>query len=637
MADYQFSMDPKSRLASNVIPQYNENVFGDPTNRLMIGYISSITDGDILESRYSVKIPELELTIRAGVMYPLGSVSPNGGGIKPFAPEVGTPVFIFCFQESRQGVILGTLNLPGFSYGEAIVQNREAPEVDQYPMWRPAFSNNLIDLGIDSSLRITPQELRRVNNYYDPLVHAGIYVPGSIEAQSPTGINYSFISKAKIEYSPFIVSKAQGILKDYQEMAFESVQLQSEGVKQEAEHLVRRTNEFQDGEIIPSQILERVATLLRTFPNNDGINQFFDTVLRAIDIATKIAQVGDQFVQWVSQDINFILEDLLDTFGRIDLDLDLGLVNIDLDISLTSIDLNLDFRIGTGSTTVDNVVNAVLSTAINTVLDNLLKNVKLGELLGLDLSGLLGGNSVDTSQTYVHNVFTPVLRLNNTPRSGPGNITQLLNGITGLIRLDDSNYAAPPLYFKANSVYNSDLDKLGKYLVLITSEPTLFNLPSLLEQLYLFQAEQDIIGSLLFACHLPEDRLRTLFLYSYYCQSSTKVKDLANVFYSPNRVSKLITRYNVLSPEGYNNLPNLLGATPIYDPLDLDLNLFKDTLISPNTATALDYLISGNYAEFINIVSIIYSKIDLRFKLDKYTKLKKLVNKAFPGITIGYE
>lgn len=636
MADYQFGFDHTQKQPTVASKGYNQNTYGAYQNKIMIGYITSVTDQDILDSRFTVKLEGIQSEIRATVMYPIGYTHSNGIGIKPFAPEVGTPVCIQCFEESRQAVILGTLNLPGLAYGSSIVDGREVPEPDEFPMWRPPYTNNLMDLGIDSSVVITPVKWRTKSDYYETRVPTGIYLPGNIEVQGTTGINYTLATSTDIRYAPNTIIKTQGVLKDYSEKALESLKRQQEEAETLEDKFIKRAFSFLDGKIYPDVELEGVSTLAAKYLKQSSIGSFLAELDRYVGVALKIVNIAEQFIAWANQDISFILEDLLQTFGQFDLDL--GLVNIDLSLSLTSIDLNLDFRIGTGIPQLDSVINTVLSTTINTLLDNLLKEVKIGELLGLDLSGLLGTNTINTNQTYIQNTYTPALR---SIKSSPSNISSLISSVKGLLKLDEESiYQIPSLYFKDNNAKSlTSIEILGRFITIVTRQPFLYEVPKYLDNLYRYKSEQDIIACLMFATSTLkyQDRLRCTFLFSYYCFNN---KDLINsfleIFYTPKQINKLITVYNIGQKNSYERLSELVSGE-VYNPLSLDLNLFKDTLENGNTKLALEYLISGNYTEFINMLSIIHSKYDIRFNIDKYTKLKLYINKAYTNIKIGYE
>lgn len=640
MADYQFSFEHSHKQPSIAVKGYNQNTYGSSQNKVMVGYIASNTDQDILEGRHTVRLEGLQTNIRASVMYPIGYTQSNGSGVKPFALEIGTPVCVQFFEESRQAIIIGTLNLPSLFYGSSIVDGRTKPDRDTNPMWRPVFSNNLMDLGLDSQITVTPMKLRGQSSYYESIVPTGVIVPGNIEVNSSTGIKYSLMTNADIKYSPISVTKNQGILKDYSDKALEKMRLKKESLESNVEKNLKRAYTFSGGLINPENATEKVATFLGQKLGESTLAIYLEEIDNAVGLALKVVNISKQFIEWANQDISFILEDLLQTFGQIDLDLDL--VKIDLNLSLTSIDLNLDFRIGTGVPALDNVINAVLSTAVNTLLDNLLKNVRLGDLLGIDILSLLSNqNSVNTNKTYLPNSYTPRLRMTNKFEETLNNVQDLIGDVNDLVKLDEQIiYRKPTVYLKStNAKELSDLEILNRYIVLVTNKPELYSLGNYLNNLYLYKSEKDILACLTFATEdSPEDKLRSTFLYAYYCFGDLKdLEYYLQIFYDAKKVNKLLNQYSLGKNDFYNNLNILLNDSDIYDPFDLDLNLFKDTLINENSKLGLDYLISGNFTEFINLVSIVHSKQDIRFNLSKYTKLKRYINRVFTGVNIGYE
>lgn len=622
---------------SKIILARQEKVYGNPNNRSFIGYINSLTESDILEGRYSVWIKELGLNVRASVSRSLGDTHTNGSGYKPFAPELGTCVRLEYLQESNQMVIIGAMNLAGFGWGTGITLGKKLPDKDTYPLTIPPYTNSLIDLNIKSECVITPLDIRGKSECYDEIVSAGVAVPGITDVKSSTGVEFKILPTAGIKFTPFNVTKVQGVKKTYDEKAAELAVYKSDSYKLKVEESLRRHFQFTNRLIVPTKVLDKAPRIIGSIiSNNDSMMSALSEIESILGSIQKLAVMGDQFIQWINQDPALIIEQLLDTFGQFDLDL--GVVGIDLNLSLTSIDLNVDFRIGTGNSQLDSVINKVLNTTINTLLDNLLKNFKLGEVLGLDLSALTGGDNVDTEQTYVHNLFTPILRFTNTPRStSTPNIQSIINSFTSLVRLEESTYLNPSIILTPNSLAPfTDIELLQRYIIQVSGSLKLYNLPVYLEQLYLYKAEKDLIASLAFACNDPEDLLRCVFLYGYYSQSKADCTSLLNNFYKYNRVNKLLDKYAIYSPANYLTLSELVDDL-IYDPLDLDLNIFKDTLINPFTKDALEVLISGNFLEYINRCIIIQSKKDLRLEFVDYARLKYLTTRAYPEVHLGYE
>lgn len=619
------------------ILERKEKFYGNPNDRTLIGYINSVTETDILENRYSVWVTELGINVRATATKKLGDTYTNGSGYKSFAPELGTCVRLEYEQETNQLVIVDSISTCGHGWGTRITEGNQIPEKDKFPLTTNPYTSTFIDLKVSSECSITPMDIRGKSEYYNEIVPAGVAVPGITHLRSSTGVEYSVVPTANVKYTPFNITKAQGILKTYDEKALEMAAYRSESYKLRLEESIRRHFQFANRLIVPTKVLDRAPTLVgRLISDNNTMMNILTEIESTLKTIQQLAVIGDQFIQWVNQDPAIIIEQLLDTFGQFDLDL--GVVGIDLNLSLTTIDVNVDFRIGTGISQLDSLINTVLNTTINTLLDNLLKKFKLGEVLGLDLSELLGGNKVNAKQTYVHNLFTPILRYTNTDRAkSVSNIQSIINNFTSLIRLEDSSYLNPSIVLTTNSLNTiEDIDLLKRFILQSSNSLLLYNLPDYLNDLYLYGAEKDLIACLTFACQDPEDLLRCVFLYGYYSKSKSDCYTLLNNFYKYNRINKLLDKYHIYDPDSYSNLAELVNNS-IYDPLDLDLNILKDTLTNSLAKDALEILISGNFLEFINRCIIIQAKKDLRFNFMDYTRLKYLTNRTYPEVHIGYE
>lgn len=634
-----FEFGDKFSNLSAKITERRTKAHGSLNNRSFTGYINAVTESDILSQSYLVTIPELgNEIVRAPAGLQLGETQTNGSGYKPFAPEPGTIVRLKYHQESNQVYIEHAINCPGVAWGLGPTLNKEIPEKDnpqKSSIHTPPFTNDFIDLAVASEVKITPWEIGKPSPYGE-LVPAGTFVPGSKEINSPTGIKYEFYAGGGINFTPLSISKTQGVLKTYDEKAMEVAVLKKDTFNKRIQESVRTHFSFADRLIKPTKVLETAPQIVGTLiEDNEGVMQVLQGLEDTLETIQKLAVIGDQFIQWISQNPAVIIEDLLQTFGQFDLDL--GVVGIDLSLSLTSIDINVDFRIGTGIAQLDTLINTVLNTVINTLLDNLLKNFKLGEILGLDLSGLLGGDSVDTDKTYVHNLFTPILRFTNTPTSESApSISSLINSFSSLIKLEES-YANPTIILQPTSLAPvDDLELLRRFLVQSSSSLSLYYLPDYLNNLYLFGSEKDLIACLIFACSAPEDLIRCSFLYGYYAQSKLSCSELLNHFYKVTKLNKLLDKYKIYEPNNYYLLSELVEGE-VYNPLELDLNVLKDTISNPFTQDALEVLISGNFLEFINRCIIIQSKKDLRLDFPRYTKLKHYTDQAYPEVHIGYE
>lgn len=636
MSNYTFSFDQKPILAK-AIKEYQAHSYGDEPARILEGYITEITDADILENRFTVKIPELmDKKIRARVVIPLGDIHTNGSGKKPFAPENGLPVMVHIVGNSREGVILGASWLSGFNHGSNIVNYREFTGVGDLPYYQPV-SHTLGELGVDSSIITTPYKVGSDSLIYqDQLVTTGNSVPGSIEVRSSTGVSYSVDIGANVKYTPMQITKVQGKQKDYSDLASEAIDKQFAQYKENVLAHIQREYIFSNGRVISGPAIRNVATLIKASvgTNNNSFLTVLQEIENVVQTVTRIAEIGSQFLNWISQDPASIIDQLLDTFGQFDLDFDL--VNIDINLSLTSLDVNFDFRIGTGYPPLDTLVNTVLSTTVNVILDNLLKNFNIGEFLGLDLSALTGSGSVDTNKTYPQNIFTPVLRALGSTNTSSG-IPDFIKGyLDDFIKLEDTYYQAPNIYFSDKTYLDSSpLTLLSRYIVTLAKSPVLYSLPIYLDKVYSFYGERDLVSAITFACDNHEDCLRCIFLYGYYTRNKNIVqKYLLDLGYTSTQVNKLMNQYKIWDTDSYSNLASLVEGG-IYDPLDLELNLFKETLSSEPTKDAIDLLLAGNYLEYINRCMTIKAKIDLRVSdTIAYAKLKVLVDKAYPPLAI---
>lgn len=643
-SDYQFGFDPNTWKPTISSKGYNKNTYGDPSTRILRGYITGRKDSNAIDQVYQVQLPELQTEVSARTMLPPGYTNVNGIGIKPYSMEVGTPVFVQFLQESREVIIIGTENLAGLSHGEKVLETRQTPAVDEFPMWRQSFPMALTELGIDSQVNISPMDLRSSNPNYEYPVLTGNRVPGSMEIKSTKGITYSIDPTANIRYTSNNILKVEGINKDYSDKSLEALQFVLEQSGISIENSLRRNYVFVDGKINPGALAKFVNALKTVDPTGtiQGALIFLQKLEDGVQVALNFIELADSFLQWVSQDISVILEDLFDTFGKFDLDL--GMVSIDLDISLHSIDLNLDFRIGTGIPIVDTLVNTVLNTVVNTLLDALLKNFSIGKFLGIAPSA--SPPSINTGITYKENIFTPILRSTGRLSTGRGSsvsirdvLGKLKTSVESVLELDDSPYLNPAISLRsANINTNIPYNKLGKHLVLVSGNPNLFYLPYYLNNFYTYLTEEDLIAAITLTATNTEDKIKLLFLYGYYSLEPTKVKDLAELIFPEYRANKLLNKHNWSTVNTYLELDEyLVSNLNVYNPLELNLTSLANTINDNLVRDAIEYIEAGQITHFINQAVIITSKKDLRMDLLQYVHLKELVNYCYPTITIGFE
>ena len=632
---WSFTLEGLATASSN---GYSCRTNGDPTSREMLGYITSTTDYNSIDQNYTVYIPELDLTVKGPMACPVGSTGVNGVGEKPFTLEVGTPVMVRYMSQSRQIYISHAVNYSGLSYAKDVLNTRTLSIPDSQPLYTSPLPIVGTELGFDSRVIIRPLNVGRGDNpNYENPVQTGLFLPGSMEVHSKSGISYYVDPNATFRYSNNSFKKRQGLLQTYADKAREFIEKEFETSRNKYESTVKRNFIFVDGKINPGGV-EKVVKFLRS--NSEAIDNALDTTLNflqqlenAVQVGLRYVALADKIFTWMNQGAGAILEDLFDTFGKFEFDF--GLIKVDLNLSLDSIDLNLDFRLGVGIPLLDKIINQTINKVVNEFLDKLLKNFSIGKLLGLDMSSSPGHDPLNPKNTYVENIFTPILRSNGLWSKNP-NIREIINDFTDLIKLDEEEYLSPNIVIKSTKYDISFIEKLRKYLVSISSNPILYYLPDYLNSFYINQTEEDFIACCVFCATNIEDKLRLIFLYGYYTLDVNKVKTLVSLFLEPKQVNLLVTRYNWSTKDNYDNLLNHVEDGNIYDPLVLNTFTLKNSLVSEVLKDGIEYLELGQLAHYINQVFINTAKVDLRFNLVEYIRFKELVNSVYPILSIGY-
>lgn len=638
--DYKFGFNSRQWLPSVSVEKYNEKFYGSSVDKVMYGYINGRTEENNIDQRYRVYIPELGEFLKASIEEPIGSTNINGIGKKPTAPPDGTPVLVRRLQESNQYIITGTINLPGLSYAQNVLQNKELKNPDELPLWKPPINISVAtELDTESELTVWPLDIRGANPNYQEPVRTGDNIPGAFEVNSPKGINYKFTPTATIDYSPMKINKVQGKLKTIEEKAAEQAKRKlKKGIK-DLERQIERNFVFFGGQIIAGAVNRQVGSLLYSITSDSDFSNLVRQIDNTLESVVRLIELGDSLLQYFSQDHSAIIEDLLDTFGQFDLDL--GVANFDIDFSLTSVDLNLDLRVGTGLPILDSALNQLAESLFNSLVDNLLKNFSIANVLGIGTDELLGNSTTDPRQTYVSNIFTPILRT-----TGRRNYTRLnFSDIIGIVRnVDDifqfttsETYLNPQVLIDSNTLrLNDSKTKLAKYIVNVSNDPQLFSLCNYILSFYEQPTPVNYVALAALSSIDYSDKLKLLFLYGYYTLSADKVLNLATCILPRTRLN-VIQNYDWSNTETYLNLQRFYPSDIIYDPLALDNSLLKDTLTNNLTIDALDYLEVGQLSSYINQVIINKAYIDIRSIPAKFTKLKELTNKVFPYTTRGFD